>query len=332
MNRMLKNCLSWVLVFISGVAFMWLIQLDSIPLAQLAQQQRGGGGGADYEFINPLLECEVGGDLVEFKELKSFKNKVVALTEKLIKVGDANHISIYFRDLNNGPWFGINEREVYAPGSLLKVPLMITAFRQEELTPGFLNKSVAYEKPLKLPKEYHQDIKPRISLETGKSYSIEELVRRAIVYSDNNAVTMASKELNPALFNKVHNDFGVVFPDEKTPENYITIKNYASFFRVLFNSSYLGRYSSEKALKILSEVDFQDALAAGVPRNIKIAHKFGERGVDKDKQIHDCGIIYYPGHPYLLCVMNRGSNITILTQNIAKISKLIYQEIDKQSK
>lgn len=282
-----------------------------------------------YEFINPLLECEIAEEGT-FKELRPFKAAVSELANKIIGAGKATHISVYFRDLNNGPWFGINEKETFAAGSLLKVPLIIMAFYQEGLTPGFLNKIVSYEKPFDLPKEYFQDIKPKEKIELGKDYSIEELARRAIKYSDNDATVLLYENIDNLLFNKIHSDLGVIFPTDETPENYITVKNYASFFRILFNASYLGQTASERALKMLSETDFQDGLAAGIPRNVKIAHKFGERGVDDEKQLHDCGIIYYPNHPYLLCVMNKGANLDSLAKNIADISRLAYMEVDKQ--
>lgn len=283
----------------------------------------------NYKFINPLLECNIENGVI-FEELRPFKNEVQKLIGQKIKKGAATHISVYFRDLNNGPWFGINEREVFAAGSLLKVPLMIAAYRQEELTPGFLNKKISYKRPFDLPREYFQEIRAGKPIKLGESYTLNELVNRAIKYSDNDATILIYENLNNDFFKRAHSDLGVIFPTDETPEDYITVKNYASFFRILFNASYLSKDFSEKALSLLSETEFQNGLAAGVPRNIEIAHKFGERGIDDKKQLHDCGIVYYPRHPYLLCVMNRGKSLDTLAKNIADISKLVYDEIDKQ--
>ena len=53
-----------------------------------------------------------------------------------------------------------------------------------------------------------------------------------------------------------------------------------------------------------------------------------EREIDisgaKTKQLHDCGIIYYPGNPYLLCVMTRGDSFGELSSTIRDISDIIY--------
>ena len=81
----------------------------------------------------------------------------------------------------------------------------------------------------------------------------------------------------------------------------------------------------------MAATDYHDALPAGVPPNIAVAHKFGEAGTgDTDRQLHDCGIVYFPDHPYLACIMTRGDDTGELKDSIAAISKFIYEKIDEQ--
>lgn len=52
------------------------------------------------------------------------------------------------------------------------------------------------------------------------------------------------------------------------------------------------------------------------------------------KELHDCGIIYYPERPYLLCVMTEGNDLNELAGVIQNISKTVYEwtakrEVDK---
>jgi hypothetical protein len=47
-------------------------------------------------------------------------------------------------------------------------------------------------------------------------------------------------------------------------------------------------------------------------------------------QLHDCGIIYYPGNPYLLCVMTRGTDWSALEKTIQTISAMTYKEVDSR--
>jgi hypothetical protein len=51
-------------------------------------------------------------------------------------------------------------------------------------------------------------------------------------------------------------------PGVKTPEDFLSVKDMATFFRILYNASYLGRENSEYALKLLSQVDFNNGLRA----------------------------------------------------------------------
>ena len=125
-------------------------------------------------------------------------------------------------------------------------------------------------------------------------------------------------------------DLGIPVPDG-LHEYRINVKKYASFFRILFNASYLTKEMSNKALGLLSKADFDEGLVAGVPPGVPTAQKFGEsKSPDNQKQFHDCGIIYYPNHPYLLCVMTKGNAYEKLAPAIRDISRSTFEEVDRQ--
>ncbi|MBU0598041.1 class A beta-lactamase-related serine hydrolase, partial [Patescibacteria group bacterium] len=240
-----------------------------------------------------------------------------------------NHISVYFRDLNNGPWFGINEKENFAPASLLKTPLMITYYKKEEANPGYLNNKLEFTP--EIASIYGSN--PETALLTiGQSYTIDELINNMIIESDNNSFDTLIQNIDFNEIKQVHIDLGLTVPDQQTPDDFITVKEYASLFRVLFNASYLNRAMSEKALSLLSQATFDQGIAAGLPQGTTIANKFGIKTIaeNQEKQLHDCGIIYYPNHPYLLCIMTRGNDLNELTRTIREISSAVYQQIDSQ--
>jgi beta-lactamase class A len=168
----------------------------------------------------------------------------------------------------------------------------------------------------------------------GRSYTIDELINRMISRSDNEAANLLDINidilelrniLQAILFEQTHTD---------DTTNFLSVKNYASFFRILFNASYLNKTMSEKALSYLAILDFPAGIAAGIPKGIPEATKFGYRKFMKDDilQLHDCGIIYYPAHPYLLCVMTRGTNLGKLTEIIRDISFCTFSNVDSQVK
>jgi hypothetical protein len=61
-----------------------------------------------------------------------------------------------------------------------------------------------------------------------------------------------------------------------------------------------------------------------------VAHKFGERIMGDSFQLHDCGIVYYPDNPYLLCVMTKGHDFYKQQTAIQIISKFIYNKISQK--
>lgn len=276
-------------------------------------------------FTNPLLECLNDENKESIHELSISKIELTNLINQLINLKKASSISVYVRDLNNGPWIGINEKEKFIGSSLFKVPLLMTYMKLLEHDPSILDKEILYEKKLNNDTQY---FKPKKEIEVGKTYRVDDLIKYSIYYSDNNAASLASKIIKEDEFIKVFQSLGFGIPDVNNPYE-VNTKTYASFFRVLFNSSYLNRNYSEKALELLTHTDFDSGLRGGVPSNIVIAHKFGERDIENTKQLHDCGIVYYPKHPYLICVMSKGDNFDKMANAISQISKFVYDQVNK---
>ena len=153
-----------------------------------------------------------------------------------------------------------------------------------------------------------------------------------IVHSDNAALFVLLSHVNPAALDGIYKELLISAPDSLKPDDWLTVREYSSFFRVLYNASYLNKAMSEKALSLLSQIDFQNGIVAGVPAGTTVAHKFGERRLagGAQAQLHDCGIVYYPRQPYLLCVMTRGDDLSKLADVIKDISAAVHREVDAQ--
>lgn len=316
----LRSTIPLLVSFILGIAITLIIKpQQSTPFLQEIRNPQ------KYQFINPLLECEQAS--TADNNLNPLRDQVRKLIDTLTTNPQINHISLYYRDLNNGPWFGINERENFSPASLVKVPLMMAYYKQAELNPDILNQTII-NKPI--PTQ-NQNITPQVTLVPNQQYPIDELINRMIIYSDNVAYDLLLENIDNRLLVQTFTDLGINISQGFTNPsgNILSVKDYASFFRILFNSSYLNKTMSEKALKLLNQVEFDKALVAGLPSTITISHKFGEREflATGEKQLHDCGIIYLPNKPYLLCVMTRGKDISLLANAISQISSLIYRQL-----
>lgn len=282
-----------------------------------------------YRFINPLIECEA--EAAATPRIKLFKTKLDALVASMTKRYGYESVSVYFRDLRNGPWYGLSYDEPFAPASLVKVPILIALLKQAETKPMLLQERVLITSDME--HTLSQNIATSSGVRSGVEYSIQELLEHMIIHSDNTAVKALRPFVNEEVLADTFAQIGVPFNLEDSGDLRLTVREYAAFFRVLYNASYLTRAYSELALSILSQSSFTQGIVQGVPAHIPVAHKFGERQVAGDEhtvQFHDCGIVYYPEHPYLLCVMSRGDSLAELQSTVQEVSKLFYSEVHEQ--
>jgi hypothetical protein len=315
-------------LFLAGFGAGWYAARSGEGTEGPVKETRMGG----YDFINPLLECDSAKESVG-RDLLPFHYKVRSFIDEKKRSGWASHVSVYFREMNNGLSFNIHGQEKFKPASMIKVPLLIAYLKWAEARPGLLDRKIAFNGKSDLTAT--QTFKPEVNLERGKAYTIDDLLYRAIVHSDNNSYFLLYASIDPKVLHAVYTDLGLEIPKVRDRDDYMSVTEYASFFRMLYNASYLNREFSEKALHYLSDVDFKQGLVGGLPEGTVVAHKFGESMLGRSaeiKQLHDCGIVYYPNHPYLLCIMTRGESFEYLDDTLRGISRLVYREVDAQYK
>ncbi len=293
---------------------------DRKPIQETIHETRMTG---HFKLINPLLECDnfVASDIASHSRLRGL---LLDFVHRAKHDGTVSDVAVYYRDLNNGPWVGIDEQMMFAPASLLKVPVIMAAFKYSESHPDFMQRKVLFSERTNA---YEANISDSI-IQIGQSYTMMDLVRRMAVFSDNNALELVVAALTKDGFEqKVWTDLGLPVPNGQTPENFLSVKDYSSFFRILYNSTYLSRENSEQVLQILTRTQYKQALRSGVPSNITVASKFGERGLADSpaKQLHECGIVYDGNRQYLLCVMTKGLDWQAQADIIQEVSKIVYE-------
>lgn len=274
--------------------------------------------------INPLLDCSAAGHstLRDFMEMESAINQEIYLQ---YKEKNAQKISVYYRQLNNGHWIGVSENDKYSPASLLKLPVLIAAIKHLEANPDFLKMKVLVENT---QESYLQSLgNNNFNLVKGQEYTIEDLLEFMIVYSDNQSKDLILQRIPTQTIQNVFYDLGIDIFKYQNFEKSLSVKEYASYYRILYNATYLSKDNSHKALELLTRTRFKLGLVAGVPSDVTVAHKFGERdfGVGRQKQLHDCGIVYCQGNPYIICIMAVGQDFDKLEKAISNLSNRIYK-------
>ena len=282
--------------------------------------------------VNPLLPC-IQEMKLNMKELKTFRP---ALDSYLVKIHEQYpeiHISYYFRDLNNGLWIGVEEKEMFSPASLMKIPVMIAILKRSETEPAFMENKIQYDTTLldKIDEDEGDGFKKN----HGEWYSIDQLITQMITYSDNKATLMLMQALGMEDVIKVSNDLNLdIKNDLNINSNFMKVKSYAAIFRILYNGTYLNKVNSEKALTYLSKSEFSKGIRAAVPSNVLVAHKYGTRdefdakGNSINIQLHHFGIVYHKQKPFLIGIMTRGGKKEIREKIIFDLSKLTYDEVE----
>jgi len=279
---------------------------------------------------NPFLECA--GEINADQELVRARDSVVAYIGDARRIDPSLLVSVYARDLNNGPWVGVDEKESFFPASLSKVPAMLYILAQAEENPSVLQRVVRFPGPEAMRDQDSMEGAPEeLRLRAGESYTVEDLLYRMIVHSDNYARELLMTGFTETAVNdlmaKMH--AGGTYQDG---EFLMSPKTYSTFFRALYNATFLGRPLSEYALGLLSQGDFQGGIRRSLPSNVVVASKFGFRDDrargEEGVSLHECGIIYQPGTPYLLCIMTRSRQGTPdrLAEILADISRIVWNE------
>lgn len=274
-----------------------------------------------FRFISPLLDVELPEGYSVRHEPIRFKVAIRQLVEQQLRAGKARQVSVYFRSLLDGPWFGINEKARYNPASLMKVPVMVAWLKRAEVDPRVLERSYAFDEG-DYPEKPQAAPSPK-TLAHGGRYTVRELLRYMLSYSDNRAMWLLYRDLRTEELNDVLDSMDVV-NDPSGGENSITAKGYSGFLRILFNAAYLNKEMSEYALHLLSAEDFPVGLSAAIPQGIPVASKFGEHLEGTEQQLHQFGIVYHPRGPYILGVMTTGRDWEAQAEVIRGISAAVF--------
>ena len=322
------------MILLCGASFVAGWTVNGVLSAPGKPQPLRLGG---YQFISPLLACNFTA-LKILPESQRLSNDIQAIIDKHKNAGDVSKASTYFIDLATNAWSDTYETQKYYPSSITKIPIMMAYFELAGSSSSILDQKITYRGGEDL--NGGQETKPAVPLVPGQAYTVEELIEHMIKYSDNDAAGLLYDAIDQNTLRNIYNDLGIPINPDPTAANldFMTPQQIAILFRILYNATYLSRDASEHALQLLSTTDFKQGLAAGVPSSTIMSHKFGivgitQNSIETERELHDCGIVYAPNHPYLLCVMTRSSALPPLSLEtaegvIAQISETVYNDVE----
>lgn len=267
------------------------------------------------------------------REMRSMRPQVEKyLAELKLKHPDL-HVSYYFRDLASGQWVGINEKDLFSPASLLKIPVMIAVLKEAESNPDLLQVKAQYDSTLMAGID--EDLNQGFDKQHGNWYTVDELIQQMIAYSDNKATLMLMQIVGEQKVTQITRDLNLNVSSELgMHSNFVSVKNFAGLFRILYNATYLSPAMSDKALGYLLQTRYSDGIRKAIPSEIPFAQKYGTRDeISKDGkytnfQLHHFGIVYLPQKPFLIGIMTRGADKKTREKVIEDLAALTYSSVN----
>lgn len=235
------------------------------------------------------------------------------------------NIGLYYKDISSGKSIGINENEPFLAASVIKVTVLIEAFKQNELGRLSFDELVVVSNEDKLPScgslTYMHD---------GIEVTVRDLCVLMIIQSDNTATNIMIKKLGMENINKTMKDLGLekthlnrlLFDSEeqkKGKENYISTREMGMLLEMMWRGELVSKEASQEMLEILKMQQINHKIPYFIPKSIKIAHKTGE-----DSGITNDEALVLADKPFILCVAANNTNVQQTEDFYRKAGKYFY--------
>jgi beta-lactamase class A len=220
---------------------------------------------------------------------------------------------IYYWNLSDGKQFGIHEKDRYTAASTVKIPINLYLYNRFYDGSADPKAILTYQQG-----DYEGGAGELQYKKVGTRYSLKELSRLSIEFSDNVAVNMLLRYLGrPKVKNYMREVGGTVVSDK---ENISCPRDMALYMKKVYEFSESAGETGKELLTNFFNTRFSDRLPKLLPKGVKIAHKTG----NWVGALHDVGIIFTE-KPYILAVMSRDVvNDEEACNVIANISKKVY--------
>jgi len=216
-------------------------------------------------------------------------------------------------DLKTGARFGSNQDEEYQAASLMKLPLMAFLFEQAE------RKRINLSTKHSLQEEEKKGGSGVLQYEpAGTVITNRELIEYMGQHSDNTAFNIALGLVGESNLQEYISEIGMrnTFYEANTT----SVRDITSFFKKLWEQRLVSEEDRDEILSYLTDTSYEEYLRAGVPEDVRVAHKYG-------REIHvvnDAGIVFAE-NPYIVVIMSKGVLESEADEIFPELSRLIFQ-------
>jgi beta-lactamase class A len=258
---------------------------------------------------------------------------------------DGVDIAVAYQTLDGGLRCFLRSGEPFHAASTMKVPVLIELYDQVQRKKVTLTDTLPVRNEFKsladgssFSLDVNDDSEASLYSASGETRTLGQLAELMITVSSNFAANLLIDRLGVANIRAEVRRLGADgmnvqrdLEDSKAFRQGLNNTTTARGLFTLMDAIARGRAVSDEASRemsgILARQTFNDAIPAGVPAGIKVAHKTGEiTRID-----HDAAIVYAP-RPFVLVVLTRGVEDHAMSASlIADITRQLYAASQRSS-
>jgi beta-lactamase class A len=248
-------------------------------------------------------------------------------------------VAIAYRTLDGKDALLLDEDKVFHAASTMKVPVMIELFRQARAG------TLSLDEPLPIRNEFRSivdgspyklsegdDSDREVYAAAGKTMTLRELNEAMITVSSNFATNLLIEKLGVENIRRTVTALGAGgmqvlrgVEDQKAFDkglnNSTTARGLLVLLEKLAKGVAVDPASDAQMIEVLKRQKFNEAIPAGVPSGVAVAHKTG----NITRIHHDAGVVF-AGRPYVVVLLVRGiQDRKHSAALMARLSKVIYE-------
>ncbi len=261
------------------------------------------------------------GVLAEKDEIKSNNSAKLEEGIKEALEGTTGTYAIVVKNLKTGESYSQNEDVEFEPGSLYKLWVMASVFKQ--IDAGALSEDdVLSQNIATLNRKFSIDPENAELTSGGITLSVKNALNQMITISHNYAALLLVEKIKlstVATFLEEYNfSKSKVGTAGGTPIT--TASDIAKYMEDLYNGKLGTTEHTTEMIELLKKQRLNNKLPSKLPANTIMAHKTGEIGMFT----HDAGIVYTPKGDYIIVVLSKSAIPKAAEDRIGNISKSVF--------
>lgn len=314
---MRKKTILTLILILSISLNAYLIHLTFIKKS--TENQNPAQNSSPLRFVKPINNNFIDSNISESSHILHYadlKPSIESIIDSNATVGSIT--GFFLQDISTGAWLGNNEKEGFAPASLLKIPIAMTILKRVDRDEIKLTDTIELTE-----EDLDNDAGNLYKKGAGTKLTFWEAIKIMILTSDNTAKNALKRQVSDAEINAIFTHIGIPNPYLTQNSALVTPRGYIRIFKSLYFATFISPELSEKLLDLATDTQAENLISAGIPPEIQVSHKYGEH----PDGLADCGIVYEPKNPYMLCIMTQNIEISEAKNLINSLSKTVFDYI-----